>query len=627
MAGFTIDLEKLGEKDSGLTMDAAENPAEPICSDGAGPPDFTINMEKWMRGTEIWMKAGVKKDEENNEDDDSDNGPEAGNGNLNPQFEDEIGEESEFRPLNTSTPAVIGSRKISGEDDLKAAEKENRQAPLLSRLNTEMMQNQAAEEVFDQISALQAQVERLRTQDEENRLNNDILQQQCNDLQAEKDGIKIELRNTRSEALNLQKEMELSEKTLALERKSREDAGSRVGSLRAKFDPVVQELAIARSTAESEKLTSEAKISKFETKVQKLQEENAKQQSDAHRFQQAKIVEFQDLRSELDICKGEIKVYQQTLKSREEGQTIAMKALNQKVEAACASEGNVVVLKTDLDHANEQLTESQRVMNTVEDENDRLTQENDRQRKEITDLVSEIEKKNSHIDAAESKVKELKEEIEQIQAEKNAGSIEEGVREAEIDELRQQHDAKMSEVESAHAQQLKPFKTALVRAGDKMRQQEARLQKSHQEELTALKNQLQAHPATADDPTTQDLFTAVRLLSKKLTSANNDVLSLQQALTSSQTALAHQRQATECAERQWTAVWGERDRAWQKRTDALRAEREVMVKALMVAWGREEMGPAAEGQKQLYRYRYGGRGKGREKKAGEMAGEGEGEGE
>ena len=513
IAQYTIDLQKLGEKESELTMNELEDKIDSINSEFDGPKDFTLNMEKWMRGSEKWRKAGGHEDNQSDDgDDEKGDNSEEEIGDENSQPAEESGEESEFVPLSTSTPAVFGKQMKVGEDRLKIPEKQIHQPPPLSRLNTETMQNRAAEEVFDQISALQAEVEKLRIENENSRLSKDALNQQYGHLQAENDEIKAELRNVRNDALNLQQEIKLSEKALALERKSREDAGTRVSSLRAKFDPVVQELAITRSTAESEKLAVDTRIATLDAKLQKLQTDNAEQQMDAQKTQNANVVKFQDLRSELDICKGEIKAFQQALNSRfnlrEEDRAVARTAPKQTT-ASHGSESNTGVLKIKLSHANEQLTESRRVVETVEDENDRLTQENERLRMENTKLALEVEKKNAVAEAAESRVKDLSEEIDHIQAEKNAGSIEEGVREAEIDDLRQQHEANLFEVKSHHEKQLKVLKSALHRVGDGMRKRENRLQDSYQEQIATLKEEittLQARPNPPADPSSPSTF-------------------------------------------------------------------------------------------------------------------------
>lgn len=644
MAQYTIDLEKLGEKASGLTMDALEETIEPVGSEGEGPKDFTINMEKWMRGAEKWRKAGGQEGMENGDGEDENRDHSEGEmGNEHPQHEEGIREESEFVPLSTSTPATFGKRKI-GEGELKLPEKEINQPPLPSRLNSEMMQNQVAEEVFDQISALQAEVERLRVEFENNA---ETLVDYIQHLQAEIDEIKADQGKAKIKAGHLQEGLKLCEDARTLDRISSDDAASRVGLLDSKFDLVLQELAIARSTAESEKLAAETKISTLDAKVQKLQTDNAKQQTEVQKIQQAKAVEFQDLKSELDACKGEIKAYQQALQSREEDRPVPMANLNQTT-AAHNPESNTTVLKLELGHANEQLAESRQAVETVEDENDRLTQENERQRMENRELISDIEKKNALINAAESKANDLTEEIDHIEAEKNAGSVAESVREAEIDALQQNHLAEIDDLRQRHLAEIDDLRQhheacinglecaldRLLKDSQKaLRRTEYRLQSSHKGEIAALKEQittLEARLKSSTEPTSSTSTLSLRNTNDLLSTANQNLSTARQALTSTKASLAKaQRRIEKMQERQqqqqppppkdgkgsldekekWATVLRERDVVWTRKMNALLEERETMAHELMLAWGREEMGPANEGEKQLYRYKYVRRGK------------------
>lgn len=158
---YSFDLGKL-EESSDLIIKNRKREAEQLDSEDDGPEDFTLNMEKWMRGTGPYKQGeGPAKDKE---DDDHD-----------------AQEESEFLPQDSSTPTParsksasvekpaatpIRTRNVTVEDAADVETPMRLPTPKLQRLNTETKQERAAEEVFDRIAALQAEVERLRDESE-----------------------------------------------------------------------------------------------------------------------------------------------------------------------------------------------------------------------------------------------------------------------------------------------------------------------------------------------------------------------------------------------------------------------------------------------------------------------------
>lgn len=628
-------------------MGIVKTGGESIRSDDEGPEDFTLNMEKWMRGNEKWRKAGGQEgdeyeqeegeaghDVEEEEEEEKEKEEEVMDA-ISPDQED-FGEESEFVPLSTSTPATFGKTKKILQDRKETLENDTPRPPPLSRLNTELLQNKATEEVLEQISSLEAEVQRLRLESENDRLSNIATERQKNQVQAENDDMIAELLDIRNEVTKLQKQAKLADDALALERQNREDSRSKVGSLRAKFEPMAQELAIARSTADAEKQANEARIETLESKLLGLHDENAKQQREVETCQHAQSTELKSLKSELDVCKVEIKAYQQTLGQREENYSAVMTNLNKKIDITLASESKTAALKMELDHAHKQLTEIKRTVDGVEDENDCLRQENERQRKEIADLETSVDVKDALIKSAEIKISDLRDEISSIQAEKNAGTMEEGVREAEMEDLRKQHRTTLLDAKLAHDQQLKTLKTTISRAGDGMRKREARLQKGHQEELSSLKKEIIALKARHDcppespPPSDQELRNAIHMLATRLGEAKSNLASTRQALTSTKASLANTQTKMEDLrqrhqkvkdgfEEKWKAKCQERDgqwkkslsryrrdkeAEWEKKVEELKVERRKILRELLMAWGREEMGPAKEGEKQAYRYKY-----------------------
>ncbi len=87
-----------------------------------------------------------------------------------------------FEPLGTSTPAPLRIHAIVEEG---VDEEYKPKAPLLSRLNTEMLQEKAAEEVFDRISALQTEIESMRLEDEARRAAHQTLEEEHEEMKNE----------------------------------------------------------------------------------------------------------------------------------------------------------------------------------------------------------------------------------------------------------------------------------------------------------------------------------------------------------------------------------------------------------------------------------------------------------
>lgn len=623
MADLTIDLAMLGVTKNGPKV-PREADLESLGSEDEGPPDFTLNLEKWMRGTEKWKKEGGRI--ENDRDDEGDQrseekGSEGVESAEEEKGREELEEESEFLPLSTSTPAPYVAPKENAREPRHASDTRSVVHRPSSRLNNEAIHTTTAAEVSNQISVLQAKIEQLQMEDGKHQLVKNSLQLENSTLRDEIDGLRDELSNMRSTISKMRQQVKITDKERESERKLQEEAKSKVGSLRDKFEPLLQELAIARSTAEVEKRHSEAKITALEAKLLSTQESLMKQQIDSRYAQEFKNTENLKLRSELDICKGEAKAYQQTLQTREEDHTAAVAALQKKLDAGHESQSRADVLKMELDHALEQLTETRRIVDTIEDENDRLTQENERQRDELNTTTAVLGSKDASIAAAQSTIEDLRDEISRIKGEKNIGLIEEDVHDAEIEQLRQQHRADMRAAQNVHEQRQKDLNATILRADDGMRRQIARVQKTHREELSSLnqeiatlKSRLKA-PAEPSAATIAEHRSAIRMLSTKLNAANETILSTRHTLAAAHKSLAVSTNDVDRLNKQLdvfkTAVkkhyrdrLQQQDLEWKKKMDAVLKDRAAIVKQLFIMWGREEMGIAPEGEKQPYRYKF-----------------------
>lgn len=699
-----------------MTMPEVETEAEGVGSEDEGPEDFTLNLEKWMRGNEKWQRnkgadleemdeqkadgmVGQQEDErewtghteEQHEDEnDAEDGPEEDDREgqhedaqelENTRVHKDHADESEFEPLSSSTPVPLKSQKCSTQVGADSADNGNLQPPPLSRLNTESLQNRAAEEVFDQISELQAEVERLRLGDQNNRYINDMLKRAHVSDQEENGRLKTELQNLKEVVVGLQEEKGAIEKAMARDKKVCEDAGSKVGSLRAKFEPMVQELAVVRSTADAEKKVADSKIATLESKLLTSKMETIKEQQDRKTAQDAKQDEINNLKSalkdlkreasgrrqaieaqllasqreiakarkdfeasntinedkisrlksKLESCQIDILSHQRLLKEREQDHTVEVTKLITQLDAAKDLESDLAVQKMDLDHTHDLLRDTRRVVQTVKQENERLTKESERQCKEKHEITGQLTRKETELQTAESSIDELQNQLAGHRGEKHSGitDTEAQAHESALKDLQQQHQTSIQEMKKAHEKELKSLKSTIVRAGDGMRKRKHRGEKSHREELAGLHQKIDSleksvaasKPSVPDPPPSADiaeLRNGVRILLSQLTTNTAALQATRLALTESQDALVESRiqtaeiRASKAAaiqqlEEQFEVTVETREKEWRRRIGVMFRDREKMGKALMCAWGREEVGDKgkdAEGGKQGYRYQF-----------------------
>ncbi len=416
LGDYTIDLGGLGDKPSSMVVGDLEKERDEVDSEDEGPEDFTLNMEKWMRGGEKWKKG--QRDKTIDEGDEASDDPQDYTQEV--RVDQGLPEESVFEPIGTSTPAPLKNHAIIEEG---VQEEAKLQAPPLSRMNTEMLQDQAAEEVFERISALQAEVERMRVEDEERRLAYQEVEQENEFLrndrveeierhQAEKDSLRrqhSQLRDHWKEQIRL-KEQELTASTTP-----------NVASLRAKFEPAVQELATVKADAESSRIAADDRIKALEIQLQAARDE-VKEYQEAETSRNAADDRIRALERQSQAARDETRQYQNQITSIQEANAATVKTLSLELETKnneialerkeSIHRGNEAVsltesidqkdqelrtlnselkaIKMELDHAHEQLAETRRIVETVEDENDRLVQQNDRQAQDIADLEERI---------------------------------------------------------------------------------------------------------------------------------------------------------------------------------------------------------------------------------------------
>lgn len=638
LGDYTIDLGGLGDKPSSMVVGDLEKERDEVGSEDEGPEDFTVNMGKWMRGGEVWKKK--QRDEAHDEGDEANEDPQDYTQEVRvPQG---LPEESVFEPVGTSTPAPLKNHAIIEEG---VQEEARLQAPPLSRMNTEMIQDQAAEEVFERISALQAEVERMRVEDEERRLacqeieqENDLLRDERAELlerhQAEKDVLKrqhSQLSEHWKEQLRL-KEQEVN----ALN-------SPKVSSLRAKFEPAVQELAAVKAEAESNRIAADERINALEKELnaareqskkhedaevarqaaedrtkalteqlQAARDEARKHQSQIESIQEANAATLKDLSAELETKDKEIALERKESIQRSNEAVSLTESIEQKDQELRTLNSELKAVKMELDHAHEQLAETRRVVDTVEDENDRLVQQNDHQAQDIADLEERI--RSQVVDKAIADP--LDEKRDNPAAEHvDANNIDEATRKDALERTEQQESA-FTKLNTEHAKELQTLRSALLKAGEGMQKREARLIDAHSEEVASLNQRIatlqkqQTDPPNSTEPSTEtELRSAIRVLHAKLERSNAAQSALRAEAEEARQAAhdAHKTNALVNAELEarFAEAVGAREREWRRRVRVLFREREKMGKALMWGWGREEEGSVVNDDgEQRYRYRF-----------------------
>lgn len=673
MDDFSFDLAKLGEKASGLMIGDGKRVVEGMGSEDEGPEDFTLNMEKWMRGKDSYRKKiGENLDKGSGHDED---GPGRGSDMPEDQAPSQNGEEhmkrqgsleeheaeyqaedeSEFLPLSTSTP---GPSKLRGLADMQETREEveklgNIHAPPLSRLNTEAKHDRAAEEVFDRISALQDEVEQMRIEDDIRCSASRAHEREHKQLQEDYEDLKDQLQKEQKTAAEWQaKQAKANEEVMALQEASRRDAGSKIGSLRAKFEPLAKEIGIVKSEAEASKRAADAKIAALKEGLQTSQDENIRRSNAAEDLQAATSTTVKQLRSELETCRSEVAFEQKRFAAtKEEHATVVGRIRSQGQAALTAAKSEAAMLTIELEHAQEQLTETRRIVTVVEDENDRMTQENDRQAADVSDLKAVANRKDAELQAAILTIEKLHAELERIKIKKDGHPQQtddhisherlNSQHQAAVEQLQAQHQKSVLEIQSNYSQELKTLRSTLLKAAEGMRKREARFTNLHREEVTSLKEEIKTltqrlnatppTPASTADPTKiEQLRTAIRLLSQQLSTTKTELASTSQSLSAAESAAETARQEAHFSreeaaaarheaaetralnasvnaslEARFAQVFEAREKEWRRRVDLLFREREKMGKALMVGWGREEVGTVGEGGRQGYRYLYG----------------------
>ncbi|KAI4126114.1 MAG: hypothetical protein LQ338_003919 [Usnochroma carphineum] len=555
MEDFTIDLAKLGEKDTSWTIgNFGKRDIERVSSHDDGPEDFTLKLGEWMKGT--------------------------------------VPMASQDRPA----------------------------APAMTRMNTEAIEDQAAQEVFDRISALQSEVEQLRLENNDHQ--SAQLAAEHTHLQQQKEcGIlRTQIDDLRAEAKRLQaSEFKTSQKALRLEQELKRD-GSKVGSLRAKFEPLTQELETVKLRAEADQQAANSTIETLKEDLKASRDDATKLQADLASTASAHATEVETLGNQLQASQTRFQHREDILKEQLQAKETTIEFLKEEKTKAAVSSASSSELTT----TKEQLTEARRILRNIEDENDLLTQENERQAEMIGSLQRALDEERLRIsDTADAQVAELQEEITRFQNQKTTDTISYSEHRATVDKLQDDHAAATEALTAKSKKELNTLRSAIIKAGEGMKKREERIIASHAKEAGELKQHIStlqtelknATTAKQSAPVDDDLNPAVLELRSAIRALNNRLGSTNQALREAyaeadkakkevQTIKEENNDINREMDGKVQKMMEDREREWRRRIKVVFKERETMGKALMMAWGREECGAAREGERQRYRYKF-----------------------
>ncbi len=610
MDGYEVDMGGLGDKPSSVLVGDAIHPREEVASEDEGPEDFTQNLEAWMRGSKKSKKEQTEDiAEEHGTDLDSEQDlSESISGHGFP-------EESAIEPLGVSTPVPLGDHATVEEGIEKEAKL---QAPPLPRLSTEMLQEKAAEEVFDRISALQAEVENMRVEDEARRAAHEALLKEheemrneydsardddrarYNALQSKHDHLQQTHEDSKDALRSENKDLTLEYKNVmgqlrALENRATSERGTKVEMLRAKYEPAFQELEAIKVQAELDNNAAKSQIEVLSRDLKASNDESSGRKALIETMQETNCVAVKYLETELEARRKEVALERKESVDRANEAASLAVIIARKDKEISELNGKVEAIERDFRQAQEQLGETRRIVDTVEDENDRLVQENHRQAERVVELDAIVNKGNS-ADVGTAPVTD--DHI--ISNEANHKAL--------LEELSHQHQIALTYLKANHSDEIQTLRQALMQSEENMRKHSAQLAKAHQERLTSLAHQLTAltHQQTTTQKTSaaleQDLRSAIRTLSTQLSRANTRAETARAQIQDVQQANAIVNAEMES---RFVATIEEREQEWRRRIELLLREREKMGKVLMWGWGREELGPKTSGDGgQGYRYKF-----------------------
>ena len=569
LGNYSIHLGALGDKSSSVGIEDREvEQIKTLCED-AGPEDFTINLKKWMRGNEKWEKQ--KHYEEKSEVNDV---PENLKSNRADDHIDGANGE------NLSEQAIL-SPDVEDRDPAQNKNQDPEHRPSIGRSTTQL-QEDAAEEVFQRISALQAEVEHMREEEENRRAEQHCWKQENNELKREND-----------EAHRLLRQLATSQQEQVVE----QEDGLAKNTLIEDVEKLVNQNKSLRIELDTAREATDQLHSDFQTL-------DCRQRGEIDRLR--KLVEEQKRVAETE--QNKCLVLAQEAAKLAESRHHDENTIQKLADEAKAREN-------ELDHTYKEMRETRRINKDIENENDRLVQENEDQIKEVASIKKQLQSNIIELQAANDTVAELREAISlprngsNVEANDNAKTNENALRKSEAGDV-------IESLKIQHAKDLETLRSALQNAVQARQKSENVLKRSYNEQRLELQQQIatleQQLDSQQEAPSTHsmedELRSAIRVLSNKLEKAYASTRALRvEAGAARQEALAAT-ETNEAVNAELEARFAEameaREKEWMRRANLLFREREKMGKVLLREWGRAEMGQSKKGEKQAYRYKY-----------------------
>ena len=624
---YTIDLGALGEEPSSIVVEDRELQRDFVDSEDDGPADFTLNLERWMRGTEKWENE--KADEVAKHDHAPENDPE---GNLLNDAQAGLNdalEESVFEPVGASTPGPL-TRHVIIEEGVQ--EEAGLQAPPLSRMNTEMLQDEAPKEVFDRIAVLQAEVERMRIEEENRRAVYEALEKEHekmkreyvtarehdhashNALQQEHEQLKQTHHETKETFQQENDQLKQNyddaiEQLQVLAQDSPTTQGAKEGQSSPVPEPTSQELAIVKAKAEADEIAADTRIRALKAELRTFQDESFALRAEIESIQETHNMKITGLSTEIEARTNEVALERKESVHRANEAASLTEIIGQRDREIYILSNEREAIRMELEHAQEQLAETRRIVETVEEENDRLMQQNDRQAEDIADLKATI-KSNA------AKSNESVDEIQTASIDEEPDTIDKATHEAALQTLSQQHQATLASLGATHGKEVSILRSALLKASQAMQKRATKLTKTHRDGVASLKKEIAeleqrlAKPAPSSPGLENELRSAIRVLSSKLERANASLVSARAEAADARQKAEDVRETNAIINAELEARFVEtmdaREKEWRRRIALLFRERDRMGKALLWGWGREEVGPKEPKEReQGYRYKFG----------------------
>ena len=581
---FTIDLGALGEKPSSIVVEDRDQGRDEMPSEDDGPEDFTLNMAKWMKGDDKWAKKEdieAKEDDQKNKDGPSDD--ESLSEKLERDFREidsHVGgfeEESLFEPAESSTPQSQMNIEVESEP-------QQSQDQLLAQAGQQFEETQrhGTEEIFRRISALQMEVESMRTEEENMRRENARMNQENELMRIQRDQAQRKLGewdhqmtiNRKNDHLRLEDVCE-----------QLQDANDAKAALEAELEDTRDRLQHADDTA-----------STLEAELEDLRHNHNEELDSVRALLQQQKEETEHERSKSLTIAHEAAKLAETRQHNE----MAIQKLSAEVGKA----------NSELEYGCDQLRESRRISEEVENENENLSQEVSRLSKDLSHAQEQLQDKLIELQAAHASIAELRA--------KNASNEEDAAEEAAeaaTERSNREHSAIVASLKAQHSRERSLLSAALKKAGQTHKTREAALKESHASQMLQLQQQIKSlehQVAEQNDSSTHsvedELRSAIRVLSTKLEKSYQATkLARADAEAARQEALStkEMNEAVNAElELRFVEATRQRENEWMRRANLLFKERDRMGRVLLQSWGKEEMGSPEKGDKQAYRYKY-----------------------